>query len=85
MPKKPHPSMPPKFHHNMPPYLYPIITPHKICLCTYCTSTLIYAPYVFPDYFHSPPLGYLMESSSRLTSSVLTLNYSKILLKRVLI
>ena len=56
----------------MPPNLYPSIPSHQVCLCPYCTSTPMYAPYVVTHYIHIPSLCYLHTSSSKLPSSVFT-------------
>ena len=56
MPTYLHPIMPQHTHHNMPPHIYSSIPPHQVCLCSYCTSTPMYAPCVVPHYPHIPPL-----------------------------
>ena len=47
------------------------MTPHPICMCKYCTYTLVYAPYRVSNHPHIPSLGYLhIPSPSRLPSSI---------------
>ena len=77
MPTYLHPIMPQHTHHNMPPHIYSSIPPHQVCLCSYCTSTPMYAPCVVPHYPHIPPLVYLHTSFIRLPSCVLPPHYRK--------
>ena len=63
----------------MPPHIYPRITPHQVCVCTYFTSAPMYSPYAVTQYPHILYLGYLPTLFSRITSYVLPPHYSKIL------
>ena len=71
--------MPPHPHRHVSPHIYPIIPPHQVCACPYCTSTHIYEPYVVPRFPHISSLGYLHTKSIRLTFSVLPTRSSKMM------
>ena len=63
MPTHPNQRMPPHPNHNMPLHFYSKITPHQVCLCPYCTSNPIYAPYLVAHYPRIPSLCYLHHPS----------------------
>ena len=61
-------SMTPHPHPRISPQTYPSMPTHTILLCSYCTSTPIFAPYGVPHHPHIPSLVYLCQS----TPSILT-------------
>ena len=66
IPPHPHTSITQQPHPNMPP--------HPICLCPYCTSSTIYAPYGVEHHLHIPYFVYLYHLPYIFIPSSISLN-----------